>query len=289
MQLSPKPLTLIVGVKDHLEVVNLLGSIDENIEVVVVLNCASSLIKTVFQYLKFDTFTLKIAEIEVFSLGQIKNVGIQQATNDNVFFLDADCVLKKGTLNKIIEFLRNNEIGKANIVIYSDSWLSSVLAKNRIPSKQNSAYTPGLFFKKSIINKIDGYYYRNELQWREDYELNQRIEKNKIWIHFLEDAVVFHPPYRLFCDIKTAFRCGGGQQIGCMKGYIKPTLKYGGGKNFLKSITYDFFRAPYLLTTQFYKDFEKFGFIAAIYKIFWKAVFTLGYYTQLFFSFLNKQ
>ena len=104
---SPQPLTLIVGVKNHLEVINLLASIDENIEVILVLNNASLLIKNTLSYLRFENFVLRILEIPFCSLGMIKNVGIENARNDNVFFLDADNVLEKGTLKKIIIVLKN--------------------------------------------------------------------------------------------------------------------------------------------------------------------------------------
>lgn len=284
-----QPLTLIVGVRNHLEVINLLTSIDENIEVILVLNNASPLIRKILNHLRFENFSLRIIEISVSGLGMIKNVGIENARNDNIFFLDADNVLEKGTLKKVINCFENYEAGKVNIVIQMNGTASKIFAANRVPQKNNFAYTPGLFFCKSIINKINGYYFKDDLPWREDYQLGQRVVENGVHICYLEDAVVYHPPYVFMRDLKTAFLCGGGHCIGCIKGYIKPTLKYGGGRSFLKSMAQDIRRIPYLLIVLFYQDTKKFGIAAAIYKVVWKAVFLAGYYSQLCFNFLKNK
>lgn len=286
---SPQPLTLICGVKNHLEVINLLASIDENIEVILVLNNASLLIKNTFSYLRFENFVLRILEIPSCSLGMIKNVGIENARNDNVFFLDADNVLEKGTLKKIIDCLKKYDAGKVNVVIQTNSTANKIFAANRVPQKNNFAYTPGLFFRKSIFDKIGGYYFKVDLPWREDYQLGQRVLEYGVYIHYIEDAIVYHPPYIFIHDLKTAFRCGGGHYIGCVKGYIKPTLKYGGGKSFLKSVARDIYRVPYLLFVLFYQDTKRFGIVTAAYKLFWKTIFSFGYYSQLCFNFLRNK
>jgi glycosyltransferase involved in cell wall biosynthesis len=283
-----QPLTLIVGVSNHLEVVNLLASIDQYIEVIIVLNNTPLLIKKTLHYLSFDNFDLKILEIPLFSLGMIKNVGIKNAKNDNVLFLDADNVLEKGTLKKVIGCLKKCNVGRVNIHIETNSFANKIFAANRVPHKNNSCYSPGLFFRKSIIDKIGGYYYKSDLPWREDYQLGQRLQEN-YQVHFLEDAVVSHPPYIFTQDLKTAFRCGGAHYIGCVKGYIKPTLKWGGGKSFLKSVIHDIYRAPYLLLVLFCQDTKRFGIVPAVYKLFWKLVFTSGYYSQLCFNFLKTK
>lgn len=284
-----KPLSLIIGVKDHLEVINLLCSIDENIEVIIVINNSSSQTEKILHKLKFDNFDLKIVKSLTSNLGKVKNIGIENAKNDSVFFLDSDCVLEKETLNKVIKYLDTHEIGKVNIQIKTTGLLSSILAKNRIPNQPNAAYTPGLFFRKTILNKIGGYYYMNDIPWREDFELKQRIKKYGINIHYLEDAIVYHPTYKLIPDLRTAFRCGGGQQVGCSKGYIKPTLKWGGGNNFLMAFIFDIYRIGYLSTYLFYKDCRRLGFVSAVYKMLWKLIFTFGYYSQILFNFLEVQ
>lgn len=80
-----KPLSLIVGVKNHLEVINLLCSIDENIEVVIVLNNSLPQTEKILSYLKFDNFDLKIVRASTSNLGAIKNIGIEKAQNNNQY------------------------------------------------------------------------------------------------------------------------------------------------------------------------------------------------------------
>ncbi|RJQ14549.1 glycosyltransferase [Candidatus Parcubacteria bacterium] len=280
-------LSLVVGVKDHFEVVKLLSSVDSNIEVILVLNQSSDAIKKALSNLKSTKFSLRTVEIQKSSLGMIKNIGIKEASNDNVLLLDADCIFAKGTIGKVIDCLKTHDIGKVNMIIESNSWLSKILAFNRVPIRPNATFTPGLFFRKSIVNKIGGYYYKEDLPWREDYEFGQRINKNKISVYYLDNAIVYHPPYRLFYDLKTAIRCGGGQQIGCSRGYIEPTLKWGGGPSFISSMLYDFYRIPHVLTHLLFGDIKRFGFVAALYKLIWKFVFSIGYYLQMFFNFLE--
>jgi|SRR3989344_301045 len=283
-----KQLSLIVGVRDHSEITNLLSSIDEDIEVVLVLNNTEPSLRKTIQDLSFDKFTLKIIEIPSSSLGTVKNEGIKNSLSENLLFLDADCVLESGTLRKVIKCLGKYEIGKLNLVIKEYGGITKILANNRLPGKINAAYMPGIFFRKSIISKIGGYFYQDDLYWREDYEFKQRIEKSHIDIHYLKDAIVYHPHYKIFHDLRTAFRCGGGQQIGCSKGHIIPTLKWGGGRNIFSAILFDIYRFPFLITVLCYQDYKKFGIFSAMYKFVWKFIFTLGYYSQLFFRFLKS-
>lgn len=285
--MSTAPISLIVGVKDHIEILNLLKSIDENIEVIIVLNNAMSEIKKILEKFKINSFQLKIIEISTSNLGAIKNAGIKNAKNNNLFFLDADCVLAKGALKKISESFKKYDVGKVNMVVEARGLFSRIFANNRKSTKSNAAYTPGLFFKKNIKNRIGGFYYHNDLPWREDYELDQRMGKSNVHIQYLPGIIIYHSKYKLLSDIKTAFRCGGGHQVGCRRGYIKPTWKWGGGKRFLDSIIFDTFRLFYLTTYLFYKDWERFDFFTAVYKFFWKIIFMLGYYAQIVFNFLN--
>ena len=77
-----KPLSLITGVKDHLEVINLLCSIDENIEVIIVTNNSSEQTERILHKLKFDNFDLKIIKSSASNLGEIKNIGIENSKNN---------------------------------------------------------------------------------------------------------------------------------------------------------------------------------------------------------------
>lgn len=129
-----KQLSLIVGVRDHSEITNLLGSIDEDIEVVLILNNTRSSLRKTIQSLSFDKFTLKIIEISSSSLGTVKN----------------------------------------------------------------------------------------------------------------------------------------------------------SGRNIFSAILFDIYRFPFLITVLFYQDYKKFGIFSAMYKFIWKFIFTLGYYSQLFFRFLKS-
>jgi len=272
------PISLIVGVRQHFEIFTLLDSVDEDVEVIVVLNNSSEAIREAARNYQPDGFRLRWLDLQDSRLGTIKNFGIRAASHDLVLLLDADCELSPGALRLVAERAGRVDIGKVNMIIRHATFGQKVRAANRVPASATSAYTPGLFFHRRILPRIGGYFYLDSLPWREDYELNQRLRRFDVPVSYHPDVLVYHPPYVLWRDLRTAFRCGRGHRIGCRDGAIEPSWKWGGGRTLRQSLCREPRRAWYLLTRYFPADCHTHGVTAALYKLVWKAVFTAGYY-----------
>lgn len=273
-------LSIIVGVKDHIDVINLLLSVDMFCEVILILNKSNETTRKIYKNIVFKNIDLKVLEIDSNNLGFIKNLGIEHSTSNNILMLDADNILAPGTLEKIVGSLEEYDIGKVGYSIIDSGYSSKILNKARIPWNKYFLYHPGVFYRKTIKDKVGGYYYVSDLPWREDYQFAQRVQKSKLKPIILNDAIIFHPPYSFFRDIRTAYRCGGGQYIGCSTGKIIPSLKYGGTKNIFYSIAFDTVRLPVLLTYVLSIHIYRLGFLTACYKLFWKLIFMIGYYSM---------
>ncbi len=93
--------SLVICVADDLRIKNMLDSIKEYCEVVVVINGGTKEVKDIVNsYKKSKKFDLKIIEIGERNLSKSRNIGMINATYDKVVFYDSDCVMKRGTIKK---------------------------------------------------------------------------------------------------------------------------------------------------------------------------------------------
>lgn len=278
-------LSIIIPVKDDLRIKNAIDSIDENVEIVIVLNIPSKEIRLLTKKLKNLNANIKITEIGVNNLSKAYNVGIKSSTKDNVLLMDSDCVFKKNTIRKLFEGLKNCELSKGRVSFKIHTFINKIIALSRDYHATDivNAYSPPLAFKKSIKNKIGGYFFDEEIYWTEDHEFNQRVKRARFKIAYNPKAIIKHKALTIKADLRSSFFYGMGYYQGVSKGKTVPSIMYGGHKTLFGSIIFDLFRI-FLLPLFFLDVFFKKGFFTAIYMLIWMFVFVIGYYTQGFFK-----
>lgn len=218
-------LSIVIPVKDDIRIKQCIDSIDENVEVVVVLNDPSKEVEEIVSEIGEN---LNVVKIDEANLSKAYNYGILNAKYENIFLMDSDCIFSRGCIKKLYDGLSNSDLAKGKVVFKKNSKISNIIAKVRefTTSDFCNAYSPPLAFKKDIVNKI-GYYFDPDLRWEEDYEFNLRVKKNKLSINWIQEAEIYHPELTLYRDLKSAYNYGTGHYIGIVKGiYKKNNLPY---------------------------------------------------------------
>jgi glycosyltransferase involved in cell wall biosynthesis len=259
MKKNRLPISIIIPVADDLRVGKCIESIDEEVEIVVVLNGATSEVKNLIKNYKVKTCFLQER-----NLSAALNAGIKCATFDNVLFMDSDCTFRKGTIMLLYNGLQGFKLAKGKVIFESTNLWNRIFARAReyTTSDKLSAYKPPLAMKKSIIKDI-GYYFDEDIHWTEDADLDRRVKEKRISIHFIPEAIIYHPPVTLFGDLRSAFRYGIGKRIRKEKGKTKG------------------------LGTFFFSTFDiikKKGILTALYMLFWNLSYCAGYFYQFLFD-----
>ncbi len=252
------PLTVIIPAADDLRLEDCVKSIDEDVEVLVSLNGPTEEIKELVKRLK-----LKHCEIPQRNLGAALDEGIKKATYNKVLFMDSDCTFKKGTIRKLFNGLKKEELSKGVVVFERKGFVSKIIADIRdyTTSGEPSAYKPPLGMRKSIIRKI-GYYFDRDIHWEEDDELNDRVKRAKVRIEYMPSAKIFHPQLTIKTDLRSAYRYGTGRRIGVEKGLFSLNI----------------FR--YIDFAVFWKKSP----VHFLYLLLWNISYFLGYLSQKYFN-----
>lgn len=250
-------LSVIIPVKDDVLVEQCVKSIDEDVEIVVVLNGTNQKIKEIVSKLN-----VKILEIEEANLAKALNYGIITAKNDRVLLMDSDCIFEKGTIEKIYRGLDVAALSKGKVIFKSNGIISETIAKVRSFSTSDfcNAYKPPLAFNKNIIQKI-GYYFDPKLIWEEDLDFNNRVISNKLKINWDQTAKIYHPKLKLINDLKAAYNYGTGHAYGIINGNFKKIQNVDEKKIKL-------FQKRFLIETK--------GYLAYLYYILWQYFYKKG-------------
>jgi len=254
------PITVIIPCADDTRIKQCLESIDEKVEIVVVLNGATKEVRKIVK-----NYNVKIVEIPERNLAKSLNVGIENSRNTNVLFMDSDCIFYKGTIRKLYNGLQNYFFSKGRVVFMRSGFVGSIIAKARdyTTVDKKTAYKPPLAMKKDVKRLINNYYFDSDVHWTEDADLNMRVKEVGLDVNYLPSARILHPKLTLKQDLRSAFRYGIGKRIRVEKGKAK------GIKSFI-------LKTPDVL--------NKKGVAVAIYLIVWSIIYTVGYFYQLFFD-----
>lgn len=251
------PLSIIIPCADDTRLGYCLDSIDEEVEVIVVLNGASNNVKEIAEQYK-----VKKIIINERNLPKALNVGIENSKYNNVLFMDADCIFQKGAIRKLYMGLEKNYLAKGKVIFEKKGFISTVIAKVREYNTSDTLkpYNPFLCMNKNIKKYIDNYYFDHDIHWTEDADLNVRTIKAGIKINYVLSAKIFHPPLTLKHDLRSSFRYGIGKRIRVEKGTVK-----GLGSHFSK-----------ILDVVLKK-----GFLSGLYFLIWNSVYSAGYIYQI--------
>lgn len=205
-------ISIVIPCRNDARLFGCLESVDEDVEIVISLNGSSEAMRRkVWSYAGRRRGVIVI-ELATANLAAALEAGSVRASSDAVLYMDSDCRFAPGAIAKFRRSIRDHDVVKGGIVFESNSWLSSIIARSREhhTSELLTAYKPPLVIRKSIGSRIGGYYFDSRLIWREDSNLDWRIRRANIPIHFEPSAVIFHPPLSLREDLRSTFRYGVG-------------------------------------------------------------------------------
>jgi GT2 family glycosyltransferase len=153
-----------------------------------------------------------IVESDVPNLAAALQLGSVKASGESILYMDSDCRFVPGTIHRFKIAIEQHMVVKGGIVFEANSWISRVIAKSREhhTAERVTAYKPPLAIKAELKDHIGGYFFDSRLIWREDSDLDYRIRKAGIPIHFEPDAAILHPPLTLKHDLTSAYRYGVG-------------------------------------------------------------------------------
>lgn len=254
------PLTIVIPCADDIRIKKCLSSIDEKVEILVVLNGATAQVKEIVKQ-----FPTKIISIFERNLSKSHNIGIHGASYDKVILMDSDCIFESGAIRKIYHALGDRLIVSGYVVFEYNDYFSKLTALAREYSYYHppKPYNPFIALNKKIKSKIGDKYFEEGIHWTEDADLHTRLDKANIQVKYVPEARVFHPPLTIFYDLRSAFRYGIGKRIRVEKKLAKGI---GSHFNLLPEIS------------------QIKGFPTAFYFFFWNCFYSLGYYNQMMFD-----
>ncbi len=259
-------LSIAITVVDDIKIERCLNSIDEDVEIIIVLDDATSSVKRIVNSFK----KVKTIEIHERNVGLAKDLAIRKSQHNKIFLMDSDCVFEKNCISEVYKNLKRFDIVKCNVIFDYVNVIGKIISNLRkyAISDQPNIFTPGIAFNKKIIKKIGGYYFDRDIHWVEDSELNNRIKKADVKIKFLSGINIHHSPLTLKQDLRSAFRYGCGKRIGVEKG-----IMHGIG-SFLKFV-------PDVV--------NKKGMLVGMYAILWSIFYCLGYFLQATLNIYHKK
>lgn len=192
-----------------------LASIDEDVEVVVVLNNHPT--PEVRQIAAGDD-RVRIVDVpgSGCNLARVFNLGIVAASNDYVLLMNSDCLLPPGLIRRIVGELRHMPVVKARVRFRYRTRTQELVARCRYLFHEyydggGNLFGPGLAFDRSIRRHLGGYYFDEAMGWGEDGELSRRIHAARI-PYLVVDGHVEHAPEGMLHDLKIARRIGNGRR-----------------------------------------------------------------------------
>lgn len=253
-------ISVVICVADDKRIKNMLDSIKEKCEAVVVLNGATDEVRNIVNsYKDSEIFDLKVIEIPEKNLSKSRNIGMKESTYDRVVFYDSDCVMTENALKNYNLLFDKYMLVDGMVKFKNDTFQSRIVSILRSLGLPGYALCPSMGVRKDIISLID-YYFDEDIKWIEDAELNNRAKKKNVEVGAIEDLTCIHDNLTFKQDLKSAYRYGTGAKIAARKGLHKKRPS-----------------ANWNLIKPCFK--QKIG--AGFYCILWNIVYCFGYYLKL--------
>lgn len=254
-------LSLVICVADDVRIKNVMDSIDYYCEVIVVLNGATKEVKDIIkQYLNSNLFHLVIIEIDERNLSKARNIAAESASNDKIVFYDSDCEITNGALQRFYEKLNHFFVVDGAVKFKADNFQSKVISVTREFGIPGYALCPAIGINKKIKNKINDYFFDEDICWVEDFEFNVRARKSKIDIGCIREITCIHDNLTFKQDLKSAYRYGTGVR----RAVQKKLYKKGPDANWDIII-----------------PIAKKNFLSGIYYVIWNIVYCMGYFRNI--------
>ena len=245
-------ISVVICVADDIRIKDMLDSIKDKCEIIVVLNGATKEVKDIIKKYK----NIKVIEIKEKNLSKSRNIGTQQSKYKKVVFYDSDCIMTKDALKYYDEYLDKYLIVDGKVEFKSDNFQSKIISVQRSMGLPGYALCPSIGINKDILKYVD-YYFDEDIKWIEDSELNNRVKNKNIEVGVIKKLTCIHDNLTFKQDLKSAYRYGSGVKTAAKKGLHKkrPTANWN------------------LIIPCFKKNF-----LSGIYCIIWNIVYCIGYY-----------
>jgi glycosyltransferase involved in cell wall biosynthesis len=213
-------LSVIIPVSNDITIDKCLSSINEFVEVIIVLNNPSKEVSSIVKKCKLDKkkkFKLIVKTILERNVSLARNLGAKIASSKYIFFMDSDCVFDKKCLKNLLKHTNGNQAIKGNIKFEHNSFWSRVVADYwAAVNKDIFQFTP-FFFTPNIMIKRDSFlnlggFDENFSYGGEDCDLDLRLKKANIPIKFSWNSIVYHKSLSFREDWYSNYKNGLGRR-----------------------------------------------------------------------------
>ncbi|MGA2800303.1 MAG: glycosyltransferase family A protein [Candidatus Micrarchaeaceae archaeon] len=265
------------------ECINCINSNKYKVEIIVALNAPDLKTAELLDEISKNNKSVRRIFIKKKGIGRARDLGCKAAKGKFLMMMDSDCIMKKGSLDLLIDGLSNTDLSKGDVKYLSNDFSTKLIAKVRQgnASNLNNLYTPMIAFRKSIVKKIGGYYFSHNLQWAEDGEFAERAKRVKLTLKKVPSAIAYHKPTSISQDISTAFKYGFGFGIALRSGLRYGDPVHGRGKTAIEGIKSDIEGTKDRIT-YISNYFKQGGFIIGIYRSTWFVLYQFGRYSSYF-------
>lgn len=198
--------SVVIRCKDDEHVFECIESIDNDVEVIVVMN-------------KNDNLQKRLESIGVIckisppgNLSIVSNIGFDYASTDKIIITDSDTVFSPNCIQSMIDGLNEFDVVRSPLFFKkSTKFLSRELAEARdYVNSLPVVYTPGIAVSRKLPEKIKGFLFDNAIPFAVDANLNFRIQQENIPVLYLKDVWITHRDESVKHDLKAARRIGSG-------------------------------------------------------------------------------
>lgn len=159
---------------------------------------------------------IRYVTTEYGNLAKSAELAVLEAEHDNVIIMDSDAYFEPGAVRLLRTALVTAPVAKPRLEFLDDgSWISKLIAdsRRRYNATPNHATTPGLGLRRQEVIESCGRSFNPSVRWAEDTDLNYRIQRARLDIANVTDAVVVHDAVSLRHELRCAFQFGVGKRL----------------------------------------------------------------------------
>ena len=220
-------LSVVIPCRDDRRLPVSVASIDEDVEVVVVLNGSPPGFRAAIESAIGQR--ARIEELPRAHMPGALEHGIRAASCDRVVLMDSDCTFEPGALGAMAAAFErgdpDGEVYKGTIVFDSGaSRAGALVARSRAQRWSGSAslHKPPLALDRRLAARLGGWFFDRRQIWKVDAAFGQRLTEAGIRVVLVRDCVVHHAPMSLGGDLRSSFRYGLGAAIAAARGLVLP-------------------------------------------------------------------